>query len=98
MDNRGINALGEGDEVCVEGADNNASMCGLLSVQTNEVLAIECHQRPAGHTGEAQHLGIGHGLSGPSSLCECQHIVTKAAQLVDCGTGKVLVGIEQSQC
>jgi hypothetical protein len=90
----GVDSNGQGREICIGGADEDAGMIGLLAVKADEVSAVVGHDGAFVFSCEKQHLIVGYGIIGHAGIQGSQHVVTQCAESNDDGEREVFVRIE----
>lgn len=91
---RCVDTVGLALHVSVLGAHDDPLVSGIATMEPNEVAAVQRQDGPAMGPGESQDVFIGHTLSCIACIPRCQDVVTKRAEPLDHGSGKVLVRIE----
>lgn len=90
----GVDACGEGWEIRVNGAHDDAGVIRMVAMEPDEVLAVVGEDGALIGTGEAQHLVIRDGVVGLTGVQRSKHVVTQFAQGGDDRKREVLVGIK----
>jgi hypothetical protein len=84
-------------EIEVESADDNAGVSGHFTMQPEEVLAIQRHDRSSLASRERENLRIRPRLVGETSRAHGQDIVAQPRKLHDDRLGQILVRKQTSQ-